>query len=68
LARLEAAKQHAPNSAQVRSALADAYRRAGRLTDAKREAAAFLALQDKEELLAPREEKARGREKPETQP
>lgn len=66
--RLEAAKQYAPNSAQVRSALADAYRRAGRLTDAKREAAAFLALQDKEELLAPREEKARGREKPETQP
>jgi len=42
---LELAKQLAPESASVRSALAEAYRGLGRKADAKREAAAFLSLE-----------------------
>jgi tetratricopeptide (TPR) repeat protein len=42
---LELAKQLAPESASVRSALAGAYRGLGRKEDAKREAAAFLSLE-----------------------
>ena len=65
---LEAAKQLAPNSALVRSALASAYRHAGRVEEAKREAAAFLSLQGKEEQLAPLEEKPVTSGKPEHRP
>lgn len=54
---LESARRYAPKSSLIRSALASAYRHEGRLQDAKREAAAFIALQDKEETLAPLEEK-----------
>jgi tetratricopeptide (TPR) repeat protein len=50
---LEAAKRLAPTSAVIRSALSSAYRRVGRMQEAKREAAAFLSLKDKEEVLAP---------------
>ena len=42
---LELAKQLAPESASVRSALAEVYRGLGRKADAKREAAAFLSLE-----------------------
>jgi tetratricopeptide (TPR) repeat protein len=54
---LEAAKQLAPRSAVIRSALSSAYRHVGRMDDAKREAAAFLSLKDKEEVLLPEQEK-----------
>ena len=52
---LETAKKLAPRSALVRSALANAYRKTGQIEAAKREAAAFLELKDKEELLGPLE-------------
>lgn len=55
--QLEVAKQLAPTSALIRSALSSAYRRVGRMQEAKREAAAFLSLKDKQELLAPLQEK-----------
>jgi tetratricopeptide (TPR) repeat protein len=54
---LEIAEKLAPGSARVRFALSNAYKRLGRLQDAKREEAAFLALKDKEEVLAPLDEK-----------
>jgi tetratricopeptide (TPR) repeat protein len=50
---LEAARQLAPSSAPVRSALSSAYRHLGRMQDAEREATAFLSLKDKQEALAP---------------
>jgi tetratricopeptide (TPR) repeat protein len=54
---LEIAKRLAPGSPMVRSALSSAYRHLGRIQEAKREAAAFLSLKDKEESLAPFGEK-----------
>jgi tetratricopeptide (TPR) repeat protein len=54
---LETARRLAPGSAMVRSALSSAYRNLGRIQEAKREAAAFLSLKDKEESLAPFGEK-----------
>jgi tetratricopeptide (TPR) repeat protein len=48
--QLELAKKLAPASAPVRSALATAYRQLGRSEEAKREAAVFLSLKDKESL------------------
>ncbi len=54
---LELAKELAPESSAVRSALANTYQRLGRLQEAKHEAQAFLALKDKEESLAPIEKK-----------
>lgn len=65
---LESAKQHAPSSSLIRSALAAAYRHEGRVEDAKREAAAFLALQGKEEQLGPLKEKPPIRARPENRP
>jgi len=50
---LELAKELAPESSAVRSALANAYQRLGRMEEAKREAQVFLSLKDKEESLAP---------------
>jgi predicted Zn-dependent protease len=49
---LEKAKQFAPNSSFIRFTLAKAYRALGREEEAKRESAAFLALKDKQEVLA----------------
>lgn len=54
---LETAKQLAPGSATVRSHLAMAYSHLGRKKEAKAEADAFLALKNKEEILAPPQEK-----------
>lgn len=54
---LEIAKRLAPGSARVRFSLSNAYKRLGRVEDSKREEAAFLALKDKEEVLAPLDEK-----------
>jgi tetratricopeptide (TPR) repeat protein len=62
---LELAKQLAPGSAPVRSALASAYRQLGRSEEAKREAAIFLSLKDKESLgpiASPGRQKASGRQ------
>lgn len=49
---LEKAKQIAPNSSFIRFTLAKAYRALGREQEAKRESAAFLALKDKQDVLA----------------
>jgi tetratricopeptide (TPR) repeat protein len=54
---LEIAKRLAPGSARVRFSLSSAYKHLGRLEDSKREQAAFVALKDKEEVLAPLDEK-----------
>jgi len=54
---LELAKELAPESPLVRSALANAYLRLGRTQEAKRESEAFISLQEKEEVLAPVENK-----------
>jgi tetratricopeptide (TPR) repeat protein len=54
---LEIAEQLAPDSATIRSHLALAYRRLGRTEEAKRETAAFLSLKEKEEVMAPPQEK-----------
>jgi tetratricopeptide (TPR) repeat protein len=54
---LEIAKRFAPGSARVRFSLSTAYKRLGRVQDSKREEAAFLALKDKEQVLAPLDEK-----------
>jgi tetratricopeptide (TPR) repeat protein len=54
---LERAKQLAPDSPAVRSHLAMAYTKLGRMQEAKAEAAAFLALKNKEEVMAPPGEK-----------
>jgi|SRR5579872_413459 len=62
---LEIAKKLAPHSALVRSHLAMVYSRMGHTHAARTEAAAFLALKDKEGVLAPPEAKLRsnGKEK-----
>jgi tetratricopeptide (TPR) repeat protein len=57
---LETAKQLAPDSALVRSHLAMVYTKLGRQQEAKVEAAAFLALKSKEEVMASPEEKLGG--------
>jgi tetratricopeptide (TPR) repeat protein len=63
---LEIAKRLAPQSARVRFVLSGAYRHVGRVPEAKREENAFLALKDKEEVLAPLEEKLRTSAKPDS--
>lgn len=50
---LEAARQLAPGNAGVRAHLAMVYARLGRRQEAKAESAAFLALKDKEDVMAP---------------
>jgi tetratricopeptide (TPR) repeat protein len=55
---LEIAKQLAPDSAPVRSALASAYRKLGRIKEAKHESEIFLSLNGKGETLAPPVEKS----------
>ena len=57
---LETAKQLAPGAPLVRSHLAMVYTKLGRPQEAKAEAAAFLALKNKEEVLASPEEKLGG--------
>lgn len=59
---LEKAKQLAPDSPLIRSHLAIVYTKLGRLQEAKVEAAAFLALKNKEEIMASPEEKLGGRQ------
>ena len=54
---LETAKQLAPDSPGVRSHLAMVYTKLGRTQEAKAEAAAFLALKNKEEVMASPQEK-----------
>jgi tetratricopeptide (TPR) repeat protein len=54
---LETAKQLAPDSPGVRSHLAMVYAKLGRTQEAKAEAAAFLALKNKEEIMASPQEK-----------
>lgn len=62
------AERLAPRSALVRAALANAYRLMGQREAAKREAAAFLALQDKEEALDPMPEGKSTTKKPGQRP
>lgn len=57
---LETAKQLSPDSPLVRSHLAMVYSKLGRTQEAKVEAAAFLALKNKEEVMASPEEKLGG--------
>jgi tetratricopeptide (TPR) repeat protein len=57
VSELETAKQLAPDSPLVRSHLAMVYTKLGRTQEAKVEAAAFLALKSKEEVMASPEEK-----------
>jgi len=54
---LEIAKRLAPESSRIRFALSSAYKHLGRQQDSQREQAAFLALKDKDYVLAPLEEK-----------
>ena len=54
---LETAKQLAPDSPGVRSHLAMVYTKLGRTQEAKAESAAFLALKNKEEVMASPKEK-----------
>lgn len=49
---LEKAKQLAPDIPEVRSHLAMVYMKLGRVKEAKAESAAFLALKNKEEVMA----------------
>ncbi len=61
---LETAKRLAPGSPGVRSHLAMVYTKLGRTKEAKAESAAFLALKDKEEVMAsPKEKLSKIREK-----
>lgn len=57
---LERAKQIAPDSPLIRSLLAMVYNKLGRKLEAKEEAAAFLTLKNKEEVMASAEEKLGG--------
>jgi tetratricopeptide (TPR) repeat protein len=57
LAELEEAKRLAPDSAAVRSHLAMVYSKLGRAPEAKAESAAFMALKNKEDIMAPPQEK-----------
>ncbi len=50
---LEKAKQLAPDSAVVRSHLAMVYAKLGRVQEAKAESAAFLKLENEQEVMAP---------------
>ncbi len=60
---LETAKQLAPDSPLVRSHLAMVYTKLGRTQEAKAESAAFLALKQKEEVMAsPKERLGQARE------
>jgi tetratricopeptide (TPR) repeat protein len=63
-AELEIAKRLAPESARVRFVLSNAYKQLGRLQDSKREQDAFVALKDKEQVLAPLDEKLNASGKP----
>ncbi len=65
---LEIAKKLAPDSAGVRFVLATVYKRLGRSKDYDRELAAFQALQGKEEVLAPLDEKFKSPTKSDTSP
>lgn len=58
---LETAKRLVPDNPTVRSHLAMVYRKLGRTQEAKAESSAFLALKDKEDVMAPRKEKLRDR-------
>lgn len=53
LAELETAKQLAPDIAGIRAHLAMVYTKLGRTQEAKAESKAFLALKNKEDVLAP---------------
>jgi tetratricopeptide (TPR) repeat protein len=57
LTELQEAKKLAPDSAGVRSHLAMVYSRLGRAQEAKAESDAFLALKNKEDVMAPPQEK-----------
>jgi tetratricopeptide (TPR) repeat protein len=57
VSELELAKQLAPDSPGVRSHLAMVYTRLGRTQEAKAESASFLALKNKEEVMASAQEK-----------
>ncbi len=50
---LEIAKRLAPESSRIRFALSTVYKRLGRKQDSERERAAFIALKDKDNVLAP---------------
>jgi tetratricopeptide (TPR) repeat protein len=65
---LELAKELAPGSPAVRSSLANAYLRLGRVKEAKRESEAFLALTRNEEALAPAAQKMAPTRKTESKP
>ena len=65
---LERARALAPDSARVRYALFTVFKRLGRAEDANRELAAFQALKDKEEVLAPLDEKLKAPAKPGNNP
>jgi len=65
---LERARTLAPDSARVRYALFTVYKHLGRAEDAKRELAAFQLLKDKEEVLAPLDEKLKAPAKPGSNP
>jgi len=56
---LEIAKRLAPESSRIRFALSTVYKRLGRKQDSERERAAFLALKDKDNVLAPLDDKLR---------
>lgn len=57
LAELQEAKRLAPDSAGVRSHLAMVYTKLGRPQEAKAESVAFLALKDKQDVMAPPKQK-----------
>jgi tetratricopeptide (TPR) repeat protein len=65
---LEEARALAPDSARVRYLLFTVYKHLGRAEDAKRELKAFQALKDKEEVLAPLDEKLKAPTKPGNNP
>jgi tetratricopeptide (TPR) repeat protein len=54
---LETAKRLAPESSRIRFALSTAYKRLGRKQDSEREQTAFRALKDKDNALAPLDDK-----------
>ena len=62
---LEAAKQLAPDSAPIRIHLARVYNALGRKKEAEQEAAAVRLLRDKEQVLAPPQEKVAPQREPE---
>lgn len=54
---LEIAKRLAPKSSRVRFALSSAYKRLGRQEDSRHEQAAFLGLKEKDNVVAPLDDK-----------